>query len=226
MVNEYKETRLYSISPTSVNIELRSLRSVFSYALKKKYVKENPFSCFEKAKEESNELPLFMKIEEVKKILSTIEASKDYSFLKYVLFLLHTGARRNEALNIKKEHIDYEKRRISLIKTKTKRPRYVPIDDVVYDIVKAMPDDEEFLFNYHYDTVTHKFKKYIRKAGLPDNYSLKTTRKTFASHLVMQGINLTTVQELLGHSSPETTRKHYAKLADEHLQQSVKKLPY
>ncbi len=42
----------------------------------------------------------------------------------------------------------------------------------------------------------------------------------------MECIDLSTVQELLGHASPETTRKHYANLADEHLQKYVKKLPY
>ena len=61
-----------------------------------------------------------------------------------------------------------------------------------------------------------------QNSELPENYSLKTTRKTFASHLVMEGIDLSTVQELLGHASPETTRRHYAKLTDDHLQKSFK----
>lgn len=226
MVHDYKETRLDYVKPTSVNIELRTLRSVFNYASRKKYIKNNPFSRFEKAKEESDGLPVFMKVDEINKFLSIIESCNDYKFLDYVKFLLHTGARRTEALHIYKEHIDYERKRITLVKTKTRKPRFVPIDNIVERIIKDLPEDEERLFNYRPDTVTHKFKKYLRIAGLPENYSLKTTRKTFASHLVMEGIDLSTVQELLGHASPETTRKHYAKLADEHLQKSVKKLPY
>jgi site-specific recombinase XerD len=42
----------------------------------------------------------------------------------------------------------------------------------------------------------------------------------------MKGVDLTAVQELLGHSDPKITREHYAKLAPDHLQKSIKKLPY
>ncbi|MFC1561903.1 tyrosine-type recombinase/integrase [candidate division KSB1 bacterium] len=124
--------------------------------------------------------------------------------------------------------VNFERNLVFLRHTKTGKTRMVPMNKKLEGILKDMyiENQEGKLFNYHYDTVTHKFKRYVRKAGLSDEYSLKTTRKTFASHLVMQNVDLSTVQELLGHASPETTRKHYAKLADEHLQKSVRKLPY
>ncbi|MBT5874227.1 MAG: site-specific integrase [Candidatus Latescibacteria bacterium] len=55
------------------------------------------------------------------------------------------------------------------------------------------------------DGVTHKFKTEIRKAGLPESYSLHSLRHTYATHLQEKGVPRDIVQKLLGHSSPVTT---------------------
>lgn len=227
LVDDYTSNRIDEVSPTTVNIELRMLRSIFNYAVKHNYLKENPFSRFKRMRENhSDSLPIFMKIDEVNKFLDTIKQYGDYQFLNYVNFLFRTGARRSEILNVEKNHIDLENRLLMLTKTKTGVPRYVPIDDGLSKIIENMQVKDGKLFSYKPDTVSHKFSKYLKRAGFEGRYSLKSTRKTFASHLVMNGVDLTAVQELLGHQDPNVTRKHYAKLAPEHLQSSVKKLPY
>jgi len=68
-------------------------------------------------------------------------------------------------------------------------------------------------------------KRITKRAGISD-VTVHNLRATFASHLVMRGADLRTVQELLGHASIETTAKDYAYLLSPHLDKAVGKLPY
>jgi site-specific recombinase XerD len=60
---------------------------------------------------------------------------------------------------------------------------------------------------------------------MPEFTSIHTLRHTFASHLVMSGVDLTTVQKLLGHASIETTQI-YAHLAPDHLRAAMETIDY
>ena len=62
---------------------------------------------------------------------------------------------------------------------------------------------------WHFDYVTHRFKHYIRKAGLSEQYSLHSLRHTYATHLRQKGVPLDIVQKLLGHASSRTTDESY-----------------
>jgi site-specific recombinase XerD len=64
-----------------------------------------------------------------------------------------------------------------------------------------------------------------KQAGFPDVTKLHTMRHTFASQLVMSGVDLATVRALLGHADIETTMI-YAHLAPEHLKNAVEKLAF
>jgi len=64
-----------------------------------------------------------------------------------------------------------------------------------------------------------------KQAGIEDLTKLHTLRHTFASHLVMQGVDLPTVKKLMGHSDIQTTMI-YAHLAPDHLADAVDKLAF
>jgi site-specific recombinase XerD len=70
-----------------------------------------------------------------------------------------------------------------------------------------------------YDEVKRSFKTACCKAGIKD-FRFHDLRHTFASHLVMNGINLNTVQHLLGHKDIRMTLR-YAHMSREHLQAAV-----
>ena len=67
--------------------------------------------------------------------------------------------------------------------------------------------------------------KTAKRAGIPDLTKIHTLRHTFASQLVMQGVDLPTVGKLMGHTDIETTMI-YAHLAPDHLSKAVNKLPF
>ena len=74
-------------------------------------------------------------------------------------------------------------------------------------------------------SVKTAFQKACRKAGL-EGVSVHSLRHTFASHLIMAGVPIKTVQVLLGHKSISTTLDIYGHLSPEHIALAINHLPY
>ena len=74
--------------------------------------------------------------------------------------------------------------------------------------------------------IRKSFRRALRNAGLEDSgVTLHTLRHTFASQLVMAGVNLREVQQLMGHQDYSTTLR-YAHLSEDHVKRQVLKLPF
>ncbi len=222
-IEDYKIHRLARVKKTSVNMEIRHLKAAFNFGVHVGgYLLESPFSKVKQFKLDGNNLPEYLKIEEIEKLLGVID-NDEYKDL--ILFYLHTGCRRGEALGLTWQNIDLSRRTVKITKTKGGKDRQVPINDQLLDTLTGKETDVEKPFNFNCHFVTHKFKGYIKKAGLSLNFSVHSLRHTFASHLVMNGVDLYTVKELLGHSDIRVTEK-YAHLAPDHLAAGVSRLPY
>lgn len=116
------------------------------------------------------------------------------------------------------------------------REREIPIDQDLRDLLaklraKARPEsDDEYAFpvedsGHSHNWIRTELIKIARKAGIRDLTKVHRLRHTFASHLVMQGVDLPTVGKLMGHSDIETTMI-YAHLAPDHLADAITKLPF
>ncbi len=210
--------RDFGLSITTVNIHIRHIKSIFSKAAEWEYIEYNQFLRFKEIRQQQRP-PRFLTTNEIKRIEEVIDR-KD--FLLLFKFFIYTGARRNEAVYITWNDIDMENNIIHFKKTKTYLSRVVPIHPVLKkELEKYYPAiGRLFKFNHHW--VTHKLKDYFRKADLPE-IRVHDLRHTFASQMVMSGVDLKTVQELLGHTSYKTT-EIYAHLAPQHLQEAIKKL--
>jgi len=101
----------------------------------------------------------------------------------------------------------------------------IPLNHTLYDAFHQLPRPlhSEYVFCHEngerYDEVKRSFKSACRQAGIAD-FRFHDLRHTFASHLVMNGINLKTVQYFLGHKDIRMTLR-YAHLSGEHLQAAV-----
>ncbi|MBI5749667.1 MAG: site-specific integrase [Nitrospinae bacterium] len=147
-----------------------------------------------------------------------------------VITALNTGMRKSEILSLEREkHLDMRHGFILLDKTKNKERREIPINPTLRDTLQRIPQrlDSPYVF---YDPATGKpygdvkksFKSSLRRAGIKD-FHFHDLRHTFASHLVMAGVDLTTVSRLLGHKSLTMTLR-YAHLAPSHITEAVNKL--
>lgn len=142
-----------------------------------------------------------------------------------VITALNTGMRRGEILNLKWSQIDLKNGFILLdTNTKTGRKREIPINATLratlqniprrIDTPKVFPDIRDF---------RKSFASALKKAGIDPDFRFHDLRHTFASHLVMSGVDITTVSKLLGHTTVTMTLR-YAHLAPAHLVSGVQKL--
>ena len=136
-----------------------------------------------------------------------------------MIVALNTGMRKEEILSLKWKDVDYRIRTISILDTKNGESRELPMNDIVYRILLAVKKtDRPWVFckkdGERYGNVRKAFEGARKRAGIVD-FRFHDLRHTFASHLVMAGVDLRTVQELLGHKSFEMTLR-YAHLSPEH----------
>ena len=120
--------------------------------------------------------------------------------------------------------IDLKHGFINLIKTKNTEKRSIKINDheTLLGLVRRIGTPWVFHnpeTGKRYLEVTHSFRTVCKKAGIID-FHFHDLRHTFASHLVMAGVDLTTVSRLMGHKSLTMTLR-YAHLAPNHLANAV-----
>jgi integrase len=231
----WKATLRQKVSATTVNIAMRSLRAAFNKAKRWGYVDLNPFDGMQALKVQ--EKRQFLTEEEIVGLFKVIDADIEAGKLNirlnkaqraarkrnrlYFEFLLNTGLRRAEAINLRAEDVNFEKESIYIVHaTKSYRSRVVPMNERVKEILKeVMPD----LFSkINKETVTQKFAEYLKRTGLV-GFKLHSLRHTFASRLVEHGVDLYTVSKLLGHSDLKTSMV-YAKVSSVTLRNAVGKL--
>ena len=128
---------------------------------------------------------------------------KDKSFNAFVRFAFYTGARSGEIRRIPRENV---LERSLVVNGKTGR-RIVKLNAQAQEIIK----NQDPLWSYRKDFVSHKFKKEVRRLGIKDA-RFHDLRRTFGLNLIKQGMSIYKVSKLLGHSSVRTTEQHYAPL--------------
>ena len=161
--------------------------------------------------------------EEIEKL---IENCTEY-LKPIVITAIHTGMRKGEILKLKWKNIDFEQQLISVTETKSGRPREIPMNNFLTETLKSVKFMGEYVFcrsdGTRFQNIRKSFETAVEKANLKD-CTFHTLRHTFASLLVMGGVDLTTVKELMGHKSIEMTLR-YAHLAPDHKRFAVEVLP-
>jgi len=167
-------------------------------------------------------LPRAMEPDDVSRLLLELDHVRDRAM---ILVLLRTGMRVGELLNTLVEDVHLKERKIEIYEAQKNRVgRVVYLSDDALDALKAWfkkrDSYKDFVFysqgrhRISYPAVRMRFVKYLDKAGLSHKgYTLHCLRHTCASELLNAGMRLDCVQQLLGHSSIEMTRR-YARLTD------------
>lgn len=225
-IEEYKAARLKEAAPPTVNIEVRVLNTALNQAVDLGWLKDFPSARFKQIRLPESEPPEWLDEEQIARLLAT----DDEEFRGFMLFLLHTGCRRNEALGVTWNDVDLQKRQIVIRGQvgKMGKRRTIPINDVLHAVLSVRPSPRQGRLFPHYgpNQVSMKFRRWARVAGMPQGISLHSLRATFACHLIKNGVDIYTVSRLLGHSSVKVTEKHYLALDPEHVRAAVNSLGY
>lgn len=230
----FKKVRLNSVSPVTLNIEIRNLKASYNLAKKFKHSIHNPFTDIKQIKVVEKEKMVFTD-EEIPLLIEAI----DIPLIKnFVMIGLYTGMRLAEILNLQWNDILLNDKIIKVLnkenhRTKTTRIRAIPISEKLYPVLVNMKTElnekysgEKYLFQsytkrpFDKSFITTKFKHYVIKAGLPEHLHFHNLRHTFITQLLRKGVSIYKVKVLAGHSSIKTT-EGYAHLIVEDLRNAV-----
>ena len=230
---EYRNKRLEKVSPETINLEFRHLKSFFNTAKNLGYLRENPFNDIKPIRVPQSDLPRLFELEEIKMVRKAFRGDK---FEYLVEFYLLTGVRLKEALTLTWDDVDFRRKHIIIRSdyTKGKKHRIISFADdakLAMLLNRLNKREDELLFGPENDNpqwsacwVSRKISEKLTEIGF-DWATCHAFRHTYISHLVMAGVPLTTVKEIVGHSSITTTLK-YAHLAPQHTKEMVKKRPF
>lgn len=208
------------MSTATVSRNIASIKSFFLYLLKQGVISEDPSETLKPPRIEKK-APTILTIEEINLLLeqpngTTPKEIRDKAMLE---LLYATGMRVSELISLKVEDVnlsmgyllchDENKERIIPFTNETKEALHNYMTNAREIMCK---DDQEFLFtNCQGSPMTRQgfwkiIKYYSAKAGIKKDITPHTIRHSFAMHLVNNGADLKSVQEMLGHSDISTTQ--------------------
>lgn len=219
-IEQYKSERIKKVAPATVNKELACLKCLFNKAIAWGKFNDNPVRKVKLLKEDNKRIR-YLEKEEIRRLIDNCA-----SHLKpIVIVAVFTGMRKSEILELKWKNIDIERGIIYLLETKNGERREVIINNTVKRTLIAVLKHpfSPYVFceedGKPYANVRKSFFTALKKAGII-NFHFHDLRHTFASQLVMSGVDLKTVQELLGHKSIEMTMR-YSHLSPSHKKRAV-----
>ena len=211
--------REQEVSFRSVNIEITTLHHFFNWCIDRGYLDKNPCTGIKKLNELSR-----LKTLSDSDIQKLIGAATNKLTRDLITFLIYTGCRKGEALNLKWDDVDLQNEVIAIKGTKTKYDRYIPISKPLKELLSRIEKNQDCLYIFHYKGVKltdfkRSFHTACKNAGLKD-LRIHDLRHVFASKMVMNGTSLYITGELLGHRTTQMT-KRYSHLVPDTLKKAV-----
>jgi len=217
LINRYKVERLKSgAAPATLNRELALMKHAFSLAVREwQWVQDNPVKKTSMEKEKPPK-DRWLTGDEEKSLLTVMPP-----WLRDVtLFAVDTGCRRGEILSLPWKCVDLEKKVVTIFGQKTGEWRGIPLTDRIHEMLlvrsttmKVRPFQNDVVFtnplgmplNIH--ELRWSFEEALKKACI-EEFRFHDLRHTFATRLAQNGVDLFTIQKLLGHKSYATTQRY------------------
>ena len=222
LVKEFIYSISNSISSSSQSRIISGLRSFFEYLIFEKYISNNPLSLIESPRI-SRKLPDTLTIKEIDKLISMIDSkSNEHERNVAVIETLYgCGLRVSELISLKLSDLFFSEGFIK-VTGKGNKQRLVPISTLTKKAIKTYITNSRKKIN-----ISEKFKdivflnrrgnalsramiftivkKLTKLSNINKVVSPHTFRHSFATHLLENGADLKTIQQLLGHQSITTT---------------------
>jgi len=213
----------------TVNFELGTLRTILNLAIKQKYLEDNPVRGVGFLKVTDSKKRRFLTDTECERLLVTCGSEW------YPIFftLLYTGMRKGELVNLEWTDLDFAQQIIKIQRKTFWIPkageREIPMSSEVASVLKGVPKRSDFVFTdkngepYDQNRLRLQLIRLAKKGGIMNLTQVHALRHTFASRLLMRGVDLPSVQKLMGHTKIETTMI-YSHQTPEHLRSAIEKL--
>ncbi|CUU22753.1 Integrase [Duffyella gerundensis] len=210
-----RSTRVKTVTPRTVNLELAYFRAVFNELRRlDEWKAPNPLENIREFKIGESEMA-YLTTDEIRVLLAECDKSRSQDLTAIVKICLATGARWSEAEGLKGNQV--RAGQIIYVKTKGKKNRAVPITE---KLLAELPVSRKTqpLFTPCYSA----FRKAMQRAGIetPAGQLTHVLRHTFASHFMMNGGNILVLQRILVHTDIKVTMR-YAHFAPDHLSEAM-----
>lgn len=218
-VEEYLDyLREQGKASSTISRNIASLRAFYLYLFEAEKIKENPAGNL-KYEKNVRKVPGILTGREIDKLFSQPDITgfkglRDKAMLEV---LYATGIRVSELIGLKAEHIDVKMGYITCDKKDVKR--VIPLHDEAIDILKVYLKKYKDLFkkgkyvfiNSEGNPISRQgfwkiIKDYAKKAKIKKEITPNTLRHSFAAHLIQNGADLKSIQQMLGHADISTTQ--------------------
>jgi integrase len=229
MIEDYKVRRLECVSASTVNRELDTIKNMLRKAVEWGYLKGSPAEHVKKIRTGKPHFR-YLAADEIEKLLDACRRSDNPQLHPFIAVALNTGMRLGELTVLEWKDIDFKRGIIRVDNkkdhhTKNYEVRDIPINDTLAEVLRKIPPrlNSSYVFQRKNGEKFRKmrtgFENAVKRAGIP-HVRFHDLRHTFASHLVMGGVDIRTVQELMGHKDIRMTMR-YAHLATTHIKNAV-----
>jgi len=209
LIEKFRSEKLKAgLKRTSTNRLLALLKKMFSTAMTWNFADNNPVKAVKFFSEKDSIKERILKESEELKLLAE---STDH--LKLIISTaLNTGMRKGEILALTWNQIDLRQRLIKVIKTKSGEDREIPINNVLFELLKGLKKNSDYVFinsktSKPFKSVQHSFKNACHRAGIK-NMRFHDLRHSFASRLIQKGCDIETLRAILGHYSITVTERY------------------
>ena len=233
----YQQTKL--IKPSSQSRLISSLKNFFDYLIIEKIIFINPINSIQYPKI-ATKIPETLSTHEIDKLIDYLKKSKKNSLRNCTILevLYSCGLRVSELTNLNISDIFFDDLLIKIL-GKGRKERFVPMSKIVKDMIKDYLNSERFniitkkgfedilflnnrgekLTRVMIYTILNIAKKGI---GIKKKVSPHILRHSFATHLIENGADISSIQHMLGHTNITTTER-YLHVSKEHLVNTIKR---
>lgn len=221
LLKYFKHINIEGLSKRTQARFIASLKSYFRFLIREGIIKKDPTDIIDTPKKDKK-LPDYLSIDEIERLLKSVDITKTLGYRDRTMLEITYGAglRVSELLSLKTEDINLE---LGFIRCygKGNKERIIPIGEIALDYLNiylatirpkllGTKKTKELFLNSRGKSMSRQgfFKillNYGDKAGIKKHLSPHTLRHSFATHLLENGADLRSVQEMLGHSDISTT---------------------
>ncbi len=225
----FASAKLATSRRSTVSRKVAAIRGFFAFLVTNGVLRKNPALQLAAPKAEKR-LPTFLPIDDTERLLNGMPegdawAERDHAILET---LYSCGLRVSELTGLDWTHVDFDNECVRVF-GKGRKERIVPIGEIALDRLRAyrvalrdagLERDAVFVNRRGGRLTTRSVarfvERYVRASGTPIDASPHSLRHSFATHLLNQGADLRSIQEMLGHASLSTTQR-YTHVNLEHL---------
>jgi site-specific recombinase XerD len=226
-IEHWLVSKAEELKPATLNRYRALLSLTYRLGMQNGKVQSNPARLVRQRREDNGRIR-FLSPKDEQALRAVIQ--RDFRLHEPELdFALNTGLRRSEQYKLTWDCVSFERRLLTVPRTKNGETRHIPLNDAAIAALRVAEIDKNgspYVFrNRSGDRLSSPrfwFDRAVKDAKLED-FTWHCLRHTFASRLVMKGVDLRTVQELMGHKTIQMTVR-YAHLAPQHQLAAVQRL--